>query len=154
VIRIWNGTALFLEDHIRRLQESVSLSGYNYAVQIPVLHYLLRNLIRRNNLSDGNVKIVLRFVSNHPPVIYNYLIPHVYPTPEMVKTGVETDLFLAARSNPNVKRMLPEIRRHVTEFIRAENLYDALLVADDESITEGSRTNVFFIREGSVYTAR
>jgi branched-chain amino acid aminotransferase len=152
VLRIYNETALFLEDHIQRLQESVRLSGYPYIVSVPVIHYLLRNLIRRNGFPNGNVKIVLHFKADCLPVLYTYFIPHVYPTPAMYKDGIETDLFTAVRLNPNVKRLLPEVRQRVSEFIQAENLYDALFVGEDETITEGSKTNVFFIQGESVYT--
>lgn len=152
VLRIVGSTALFLEDHIQRLQESVRLSGYSYSVSVPVIHYLLRHLIRRNELANGNVKIVLRFSGHQSPVLFTYIIPHAYPTPEMYQHGVETDLFLAERVNPNIKRMIPETRRRVMEFITAENLYDALLIDDEEQITEGSRTNIFVVRNHTVIT--
>lgn len=45
------------------------------------------------------------------------------------------------------------MRQRISEFIRAENLYDALLVGEDETITEGSKTNVFFVKKATLYTA-
>ena len=152
VLRIVGSTALFLEDHIQRLQESVSLSGYSYSVSVPVIHYLLRNLIRRNELVNGNVKIVLRFSGHESPVLFTYIIPHIYPTPEMYQNGVETDLFMSERMNPNIKRMIPEVRRRVLEFITSENLYDALLIDEEEQITEGSKTNIFVVHNHAVIT--
>ena len=152
VLRIYNETVLFLEDHLQRLQESVRLSGYPYTVSVPVIHNILTDLIRRNGLYNGNVKIVLHFKADCPPVLYTYFIPHAYPTPSMYKDGVEADLLTAVRLTPNVKRLLPEVLQRVSEFIRAENLYEALLVDADETITEGSKANVFFIQGESVYT--
>jgi branched-chain amino acid aminotransferase len=153
VLRIFDGTVLFLEDHVQRLQESVRLMGYQYPVSLPVIRYLLKNLIRKNTLREGNIKIVLHFTAHHQPVIYTYFIPHAYPTPDMYKDGVETDLFMAIRTYPNIKRMVTEVRQRVNEFIQAENLYDALLVSEDETITEGSKTNIFFMKGKTLYTS-
>jgi branched-chain amino acid aminotransferase len=153
VIRIFQGFPLFLDDHVKRLQESVRLSGHQYTLSFPVIRFLLKNLIKNNGFQEGNVKIVLHFSEHQQPVLYTYFIPHFYPTPGMYQDGVETDLFMAVRNNPNIKLMVPDMRQRISEFIRAENLYDALLVDEDETITEGSKTNVFFVKKGTLYTA-
>jgi branched-chain amino acid aminotransferase len=153
VLRVYKETCLFLEDHVQRLQESVSLSGYSYTVSISVIHHIIKGLIGINKFSSGNVKIVLYFKTGNQPVLYTYFIPHLYPTPAQYKHGVESDLFKAVRLNPNVKRLQPDIRQRVSDFIRAENLYDALLVDDDGTVTEGSKTNVFFIQRELIYTS-
>jgi branched-chain amino acid aminotransferase len=153
VLRIYKETCLFLEDHIQRLQESVKLSGYSYTVSVPLIHYILRGLIRRNGFTDGNIKIVLHFKPNTPhPLLYTYFIPHAYPTPAMYKNGVAADLYKAVRPNPNIKSLLPQVRLQVSEFIGFKRIYDALLVDEEDTITEGSKTNVFFIQEETVYT--
>lgn len=153
VLRVFRGIPLFLNDHMNRLQESVRLSGRQYTLSFPVIRYLLKNLIKLNGFHEGNVKIVLHFSDYKMPVLYTYFIPHFYPTPDMYQDGVETDLFMAVRNNPNIKLMVPEMRQRISEFIRAENLYDALLVDEDETITEGSKTNVFFVKKTTLYTS-
>jgi branched-chain amino acid aminotransferase len=153
VIRVFNSTALFIEDHLARLQRSVTLAGYSYSVSIPVMHYILRNLIRKNNVSNGNIKIVLHFDDQKHPVLYSFFIPHAYPDMHMYEKGVGTDFFHAARVNPNIKRLNPDMAEKVSEFIKKGNLYDALLLSEEGLITEGSKTNVFFVRGDSVITA-
>jgi branched-chain amino acid aminotransferase len=86
-------------------------------------------------------------------VIYAYFIPHFYPTSEMYSQGVRADLFRAERTNPNVKKIFPEIRARVAEFILNKDIYDALLVDENDMVTEGSKTNVFFVKDQSLYTA-
>jgi branched-chain amino acid aminotransferase len=151
VIRIHDSICLFLEDHLQRLRESVHLSGFTCAIDLPRVHSILAELIRKNAFHLGNIKLVLHFPASEPPCLYAYFIPHAYPTPLMYAEGIETALFRAIRSNPNVKRILPEIREKVTHFIRSENLYEVLLVKKD-SITEGSRSNVFFVKGEVVCT--
>jgi len=152
VVRIIHGTALFLEDHINRLQTSVNLSGLKYPVSIAEIRGMIANLVLKNNTQLGNVKIILLFPNHNAPVLYAFFIPHSYPTPPMVEAGVETDFFKAERNDPNVKKLHPEMIQRVNAFISAEKLYDAVLIDESNAITEGSRTNIFFIQRETIFT--
>ena len=46
-----------------------------------------------------------------------------------------------------------ELRDATDRAIRTGDLYEVLLVNNDGKITEGSRSNVFFIKDGEVYTS-
>lgn len=151
VLRVQDGWCLFLQDHLQRLQESVHLSGFDYTVDLSLFRGLLGNLICRNNLHEGNIKLVLHFTAPDSPALYAYFIPHAYPVPSMYAEGVDTVLFGASRSNPNVKRLVPEIREKINHILLTKNLYEVLLVKNN-CITEGSRSNVFFIQGERVIT--
>jgi branched-chain amino acid aminotransferase len=71
----------------------------------------------------------------------------------MYRTGVKTDLFNGERKNPNIKMMDLALRDATDEAMRKGNLYEVLLVDRNGFITEGSRSNVFFIKKGEVFTA-
>ena len=50
--------------------------------------------------------------------------------------------------------MMDQALRDATDAaIRAHDLYEVLLVDNGGQITEGSRSNVFFIKKGEVYTS-
>ena len=151
VLRVQDSCCLFLEDHLQRLQESVHLSGFSYTVDLSRFRGLLGNLIYKNSLHQGNIKLVLHFTAPDSPALYAYFIPHAYPVPTMYAEGVDTALFRASRSNPNVKRLVPEIREKINHILLTKNLYEVLLVKNN-SITEGSRSNVFFIQGEKVIT--
>jgi branched-chain amino acid aminotransferase len=153
VLRIHNGTALFLEDHIQRLQHSINLSGLSYTVLPAQIYRLLGELCAHNAVQNGNVKIIVHFVKGQLPVLFTFFIRHIYPSPEMYLEGVETDIFRAERSDPNVKRVHRDLLLHSSAFIATKNIYDALLVDEQEQVTEGSKTNVFFVSANTVYTA-
>jgi branched-chain amino acid aminotransferase len=153
VLRTLNGSCLFLEDHLYRLQASVKLSGYSYRVSLPDFDSLLNGLIRKNGFSEGNIRIVLHFTDGPLPGVYAYFIPHSYPSDEMYSQGVRAAPFKATRTHPNIKKIIPEIRARIAVFIEEQGIYDALLVDENENITEGSKTNVFFIKGQTVYTA-
>lgn len=153
VVRVINGIVLFLEDHFSRLQESVSLSSNSFHLTLPELHHILSGLIQSNEVEVGNIKIIVHFNINRSPVFYAFFIPHVYPVAAMYQNGVESDFFRAERSDPNIKKLHPVLIESVSNYIKTQNLYDALLVSEDETVTEGSKTNIFFIRGDILITA-
>jgi len=152
VIRITDGTALFLEDHLQRLQNSITLDGYSFTVSIPLIHYLLRNLIKRNNTANGNVRIMIHFKQEALPMVYTFFVPHFYPAHIMYEKGVSVALYNAERTDPNIKKMHPDLIRSINTFIKSRDIYDVLLVDKQETVTEGSRTNVFFISGDKLIT--
>jgi branched-chain amino acid aminotransferase len=152
VIRVQEGICLFLEDHIRRLQESLALSGQLFPIAIPGMRRILDGLIRKNGLYNGNIKLTVYFSETEKPGLYAFFILHHYPPVSLYQQGIDTDLFRAVRPNPNVKRLFPEMRERLAAFISAHSLYEALLVNEDGCVTEGSKSNVFFIQGDSVYT--
>lgn len=153
VLRIVDGTALFLEEHLSRLQHSVNRAGRSYLISVPLIHYLLRNLILRNNTANGNIRIILHFKEERPPIVYTFFIPHFYPGADLYEKGVDSALFSAERIDPNIKQVHSGIVEKINDFIREKKVYDALLVDSRGSITEGSKTNVFFIKNNTLYTA-
>ncbi len=62
-------------------------------------------------------------------------------------------MFKIVRNNPNIKQYNHVYQQQVREFILKTNIYEALLRDDMNCITEGSKSNVFFIRKECVMTA-
>ena len=68
--------------------------------------------------------------------------------------GVCVKTFRFERPDPNIKRWNELFRIRVNQFIRDETIYEALLVNEQGILTEGSRSNLFFINgENSLLTA-
>jgi branched-chain amino acid aminotransferase len=153
VMRVMNGSCLFIEDHLNRLQNSVSLSGSKYAFHVQEVSAIIRELIQKNKLINGNIRLVLQEKEGCPAVLYTYCIPHAYPSREMYEQGVPTAIFKIVRNNPNIKRYNHIYQQQVRDFIQDRNIYEALLQDDMNCITEGSKSNVFFIRNECVLTA-
>jgi branched-chain amino acid aminotransferase len=152
VMRVMGGVCVFMEDHVLRLKQSAGLSRLTIPFDIQWIYNIVRTLITRNRLLNGNIKLVLNF-SNNQAVLYAYLVPYSYPGPSLYRKGIDTALYSVVRSDPNVKRIVPAIQQTLREFISAKKIYEALLVDANGKITEGSRSNVFFIRGETLYTA-
>jgi branched-chain amino acid aminotransferase len=153
VMRVLNGNCLFVEDHLKRLQTSVSLSGLKHTFKIQDVSAIIRELIRRNDLINGNIRLVLQAKGGNPPVLYTYCVPFSYPARELYEQGVATAVLKIVRNNPNIKQYNHIYQQQVRDFILKTNIYEALLQDDLNCITEGSKSNIFFIRKECVMTA-
>jgi len=153
VMRVMDGNCLFIEDHLTRLQRSVSLSGLKYTFNFQEVSAIIRELIRRNELVSGNIRLVLQAKENRQPVLYTYCVPFSYPARELYEQGVATAVFKIVRNNPNIKQYNHGYQQQMRDFILKTGIYEALLQDDMNCITEGSKSNVFFIMEECVMTA-
>jgi branched-chain amino acid aminotransferase len=152
VFRILNGHVLFLEDNIARLGNSICKSGWTGIAMPAGIAGRLERLIRENGIVEGNIKYVLH-AAGHGVDEYIYQIPHDYPTEKNYQDGVDVISLHASRDNAEVKYLHAGLRERTDQIIRAQGVYEVLLVDKHEYFTEGSRSNVFFIREDTLYTA-
>jgi branched-chain amino acid aminotransferase len=153
VIRVIDGVCLFFNEHITRLKNSVRLSGLRFSTGSGTLFHIIKELLYRNDLQTGNIKLVVHFARNHAPFLINYVIQHFYPTSDMYLQGVDTALYKIERENPNIKRFTPELQKKLNEFISEKKIFEAFLVGENGYITEGSKSNLFFIIKGTLFTA-
>jgi branched-chain amino acid aminotransferase len=66
---------------------------------------------------------------------------------------VPVRLLFGERKNPNAKIMDSFLRSQADEWRERNNVNEVLLVTHDGFITEGSRSNVFFIKDNTLITA-
>jgi len=152
VIRIFDGVALFLEDHFDRLKRTMQIKGLIFQMDFQEFKQNIAELIRQNHKYEGNVKFVSTAANEKICWVFSF-IPHNYPTNADYLEGVLTDLLFAERLNPNAKVIQPEIRDKANQMIADRKLYEVLLVDRDGKITEGSRSNIFFVKDEVFYTA-
>ena len=152
VIRVFHGIPLFLEDHFNRLERSIKIQGLSFQMDFQEFKRNIAVLIRQNQRVEGNVKFVYSVDDGNNRWAFSF-IPHSYPAPEDYQYGVPTDLLFAERQNPNAKVIQTGIRDEANQMISDRKLYEVLLVDGDGKITEGSRSNVFFVKSDVFYTA-
>ena len=150
VIRIIDGTPLFLEDHLERMMQSLEMLKLDFRKSMEEIRNLIHLLARKNRMKDGNVKILV----NDGPVThtYMYFIPHFYPEKASYLKGIRTGTIEMERKNPNAKVIDQTYKAKVTAFIEDQGIYEALLVNSDHAITEGSKSNVFFVLNETLVT--
>ncbi|WP_192930096.1 aminotransferase class IV [Alkaliphilus pronyensis] len=153
VIRVFSRVPLFEKEHLNRLETSISLLGFSYSPNVEELQRNIHRLIHLNKVENHNIKIVINNFDKEEPNIFLFFIKSSYPKHELYKTGVKTILYSTQRSNPNAKVVMQQQRQLLNEVITQHNAYEALLVDATNSITEGSRSNVFFVKDNTIVTA-
>ncbi|KAB3526628.1 aminotransferase class IV [Alkaliphilus serpentinus] len=152
VIRVLSGVPLFVEEHIDRLQNSLRLLNNHYEINACKLLEDINRLIENNGFPDENIKIIINQLNKSKPDTYIFFIPSSYPSQKEYNFGVATILFPAERHNPNAKVVAKEQRELISLTLKEKGAYEALLVNNEGYITEGSRSNVFFVKDEIVYT--
>ena len=154
VIRIAEGIPLFLEDHLERLNHSANLTGINTIPGQDELSDLIKKFLLTEKRDSGNIKLSFSCDNHSNQSKFSIdFIPHVYPAPGQYTEGVSIGLMNADRIVPNAKVQNSDIRERADKLISDNNFYEILLVGSDKNITEGSRSNVFFIKSDTLYSA-
>ena len=148
VIRVVQRVPLFLEDHLERLNRSVDRS---FAIPSD-LAAEGQMLVKANSLTEANLRIVL---TRHLRVMH--LTPSYYPDNQMIAEGVATGILLWERPDPNTKVIHADYKQAVAERFARPGPFgpcSELLLADRQGyLTEGSRSNLFFISGNQVVSA-
>lgn len=154
VIRTRNGVPIFFDDHMNRLREGIS-TRYELPEDITgEVRSGLNALVSHDDPQDEiNVRVTVTFTGQDHSLHICY-IPSSYPTTSMVSEGVPLILYHAERLDPGVKMLNQRLRHYVNEELARRKAYEALLVNSEGEITEGSRSNIFFVTgDGVIYTA-
>ena len=151
VLRVMEGVPVFFGDHFQRLDNSCKLIDKNIDIEIGVLFQNLLDLIKKNQISEGNVMIRFVFNNNNINVII-YFIPHSYPVEKVYHDGVNVGFLNAERNNPEAK-VEQGIKELASGMLKDGALYEVFLVDNDGFVTEGSRSNFFLIKDNKLYSA-
>jgi branched-chain amino acid aminotransferase len=152
VVRVFKNKPLFLNDNNLRLLNSIKNS--NTLIDVSKVHFTeyIEKYISLSNMKLGNIKYIL-YLSEGVVNEYVYEIASSYPSEKDYREGVEVATLEAERETPQVKYLDPRLRELTNEIIHARHLYEVILVNKKGIITEGSRSNIFFIKGNTLFTA-
>ncbi|MBY7006034.1 aminotransferase class IV, partial [Clostridium botulinum] len=150
VLRIIHGKPLFLENHLLRMENSFKLINIDQCLDNLKIRNDIENLVRENEKLEGNIKLTYNV---NEKVMRIFFINHSYPNEEMYKNGVKTILYFGERENPNAKIVNLNFREKVNIKIKENNAYEAILVDRNGYITEGSKSNIFMVKENVLLTS-
>lgn len=178
VIRVIDGVPLFLEDHYQRMIDSMRMLGirilpdltesekpeaipddgeildhHESPMTLPGLKDEIRRLGDIHSLVNFNVRLE---VYEDEGAVLNRVLrvsPSHYPDAETIERGVPVGLITLERQNPNAKVVNASYKEKVERKMAEDGVFEVLLVDGDNRITEGSRSNVFFIKGGKAFTA-
>jgi len=146
VIRVEKGVPLFLEDHLLRFYKSAEIAKILVAYSKYEIENSVKLLIQKSIVNNGN--LLISYKSN----LKIFYINHKYPTFKNYSEGVKCGILFAERENPNAKVFQTSVRQKANKLIAENNFFEVFLVDNLGKITEGSRSNVFFVKENQVIT--
>ncbi|WP_188207115.1 D-amino-acid transaminase [Alkalibacillus aidingensis] len=161
VIRVYEGRYFLLQDHLERLQYSLNETGINFNISEENVHDHLHQLIDLNDVEDGAIYIqITRGIAprSHPfpkdtsPMVFAYPIKATSPTEAQskgIKVILEED-FRWLRCDIKSLNLLGNV---MTKQKAVEaGATEAIFYRDENHVTEGSSTNVFIVKDGTIYT--
>ncbi|WP_230199090.1 D-amino-acid transaminase [Risungbinella massiliensis] len=160
VIRVYDQKPFYLAEHLTRLFRSASEIRINLSFSIEELTKRLHTLINKNNLIHGNLYLqVSRGIAprNHAfpkeakPVFIAYTIPSDRPI-DTLEQGVK------AITTQDIRWLRCDIKslNLLGAVLAKQEAVDAgcseAILIRDQVVTEGSSTNIFFVKEGKLIT--
>ncbi|MCD4735707.1 MAG: aminotransferase class IV [Bacteroidales bacterium] len=151
VLRIVKGFPLFFEDHLQRLQNSFKIIHQKNPVSSNKLLKAINDLNNENNIREGAVKIIFLSNDNIPGLMVYNIKPYTPSIGELEK-GIEVVSVQRERKNPNAKIWSWHTRKSTMKLINDQNAFEGILVNKEGFVTEGSRSNIFFIKNNTIIT--
>lgn len=151
VIRVIKGRPIFLKEHFQRMNESIRLSGLKGVLDYEYFKRSIDLLIEANNLLNCNIRSSYYFT--HEDILLFYFIESHYPSKKQFQEGVDTVTVKMHRKNPNVKAYEKNFKEEVQKVIDDTGSFEAILVNDDNTVSEGSKSNIFFVEGKKIITS-
>lgn len=151
VIRVIKRKPIFLKEHFDRMNKSIELTGLDEKMNYGEFKNHINILIGENDLENCNVRV--SFYIKEKPIILMYFIESHYPSEEKFKEGIYVVTVKKHRKNPNVKQFESNFRDSIDKLLYEKNAFEAILVNDDDTISEGSKSNVFFVKGNTLITS-
>jgi branched-chain amino acid aminotransferase len=153
VMRIIDGKILYFEEHMDRMEKSIRFYLPHFELDRNKVLDLVKDLIDCIGIDRVNLRIEGYLRKDSHLDLIGYLVRGEYPTEEMYLEGVVVKGFNYERINPTIKAINQDYKATVNRFIKENGIYEAVLY-HDKHVTEGSRSNLFFIKNGCIYSAR
>lgn len=152
VIRIINGVPLFFEDHFARLKGSMAKLKYELNSSKKDIKNQIKVVCEQNGLTECNVKIIVLQDKEEQNILF-FINKFYYPSPDEYNNGVACCTISLKRKNPNVKMIHAGYKEELQRTVMEKKAFEALLVNEEGRITEGGKSNVFFVKGEKIYTA-
>ncbi len=152
VIRMVRNNPVFFHDHMERLESSVKNQRKDMAAGVDTIRKDIIKLTKADRKKEVNLKIVFNYNKDSVNYLIYYIEP-IYPSEKQYREGVKGILFYAERKDPGSKVINHKLRSSIFHKLILDGAYEALLVNEKGQITEGSRSNIFFLKKNTLVTA-
>ena len=150
-LRIIGGHVVHLDDHLHRLAVSCRDIGLVHPFSDHDIEDSLDRLIAADSIGDATARIFI--VGGPSPLLFiTYADLLTYPD-SYYSDGVKATLYHGERFMPEAKTSNLLMQYIALEDARKHGAFEALLVDRNGFVLEGTRSNFYGIKDGTVYTA-
>lgn len=165
--RSYGGQLFRVRDHLRRLASSARAVGMSMPISPERLQAVLSESLRRNRLQDATLRLTITRGSGKPGdlapqtdpahTVFITAKPISPPSPSQVRQGVTAVVIRRFRTD---RRGVPPHSKTTSRLLgilarrdaRDAGAFEGILLNDLGEITEGTTTNVFWVKKGSLCT--
>lgn len=151
VIRVVDRKPMFLKEHYDRMSKSIKLSNLIFPIEFSNFNNLIQLLIKENDFVNCNIRV--SFYIKDEPIILMYYIKSSYPSSDLYDAGINVVTVKKQRKNPNVKFYEANFRDSIDNILSEKGAFEAILLNSDDTISEGSKSNVFFVKNNKLITS-
>lgn len=143
-LKVENQKVYRLEDHLQRLFESAKKIDLKIEFTTNQITSHIKNIIADcKNLTLAKLKIF---------IIPQKVILTLEPYTSVNKKSVKLKSLHLTRSLPEIKAISYLPSYYANRKAKAAGFYDALLINDHSEITEGAYCNIFWVKNGQIFT--
>ena len=155
---VYNKVIPWLDRYMNRLTHSTSSMGLDDGLDTADVRSKILDLVKESNLMNGGVKVLvtggyspdLSSVVGTVNTIITFTPMHIY-APEMYTSGVNVISYEYIREFPDVKTTNYATAMRLYKQMKYQNAVEILYY--NEIISEASRSNIFFVKNGIIYSA-
>jgi len=152
VIRVIEGKPVFLNEHLNRFYNSALHENFTIGYQIHDLRKRIKLLIEQNKMTFGNIRFQFIVHPHLGDLFIAWAISFFYPSKIDIEEGVAVHTVKASRENPHSKRTNLPVRTLAESLIEKQHIAEILMINPKGLITEGSRSNIFFVKDAKLHT--
>ncbi len=153
VIRVMDGMPLFVEGHLERLFSSLKLLQIDHDyTELQFISAILK-LVHETEIRDNNIRLEVGYIEHDVLSWVLYWVDSYYPEKAIYEKGVFTVTETITRENPHAKIYRDAYAHKISNIRRETGAFEVILVKENGVITEGSRSNLFFVKDDVIYSA-
>ncbi|MGD8990275.1 MAG: aminotransferase class IV [Desulfobacterales bacterium] len=159
LLRTLNGQPLFLEEHVRRLEDSARRIGIQLPWSQRELIEIVLDTLHRNSFQESNIRIVVTggsspdFITPQGKPRLLVLVTQAPVLPEKWYTdGVKIITFFSERSIPGAKSIDYVAATIALKKAQEEGAIEAVYVDHKRHVLEGTTSNIFALIDGKLIT--
>lgn len=145
-LKVRDGLLYFPEFHEERLLSSAAILGIQHKVRPGQVVDSLSALVAATGAHDNNLRVVMIGHDDRPADWYAFVQPPILPAAELYRDGVDCLLFRGERHFPQAKSLSMLLSTIAYRAAQSLGCYDAILVNGRGELTEGTRTNLLYVR--------